>query len=173
MRMPGRAKRCLDFRYHRATIHRSMPRRPGHCSRALTLGIQPARKRQPDTIGESRSYAPGWSAYWLRRARMATSGWSSWLKGSCGWSPNRDALIDRVGVYPYIDPRQKHDCSGRSVAEPVTSAGTWLTARSFCIAVPGAGASTANLPLSAGTASPDSDDKQTEGVGTWHVPPEP
>ena len=137
--MPGRAKRCLDSRCHPATIHRSMPRRPEPCSRALTSVIRPARKRQPGTTGESRSCAPGWSAYWLRRVRMATSGWSSWLKGFCGWSPNRGALIDRVGVYPYIDPRQKHGCSGRSVAEPVTSAGTWLTAGSFRFAVPARG----------------------------------
>jgi len=127
--MPGRARPRLDFRYHRATIHRSMRRRPELCSRALTSVTRPARKRQPGTTGESRSCGLGSSAYSLRRVRMATSGWSSWLKGFCGWSPNRGALIDRVGVNPYIDPRQSKTVVGvasRNQWHPQGLAHSWV-----------------------------------------------
>jgi hypothetical protein len=49
---------------------------------------------------------------------MGMIGWSSWLKGSCGWSANSGGLIDTLGEYPYIQARQSMtvvgSVSGRS-----------------------------------------------------------
>jgi hypothetical protein len=184
MRTPGRATRLPDSRSPRETIRCSTMQPRELSSRAPTWVIRRAPRQQPATTGANPSYVPGWSAFLPRRGRTATSGWSNWLNDSCGWSQERDGLIDSLGEYPYIAHRQS--ITGVGVAsELVTSPGTWLIARSLFIEV---FPETRRQPVSTG-ARRGGIVREHSTVGrygitglrrptnrgnrTWHVPPEP